>query len=291
MIPQISQAADDLIVACEVSSRATFEKKYRRPEWPGGASGITIGIGYDLGYADNAKIDRDWGGRLPDTMIDAMIPCLGVTGDRARAMVAAVRPKIDVSWDAAIYVYEHHDIPEWTQRVCSAIPGADRLTPDCIGALTSLAYNRGASFKNAGDRYREMRAIRSHVMAGELSLVDDEIRNMKRLWPNVRGLQIRRDKESDLWNIGLQPQPATPLPKSKPKEAPAPLAPPAGGGGGKEGGIGTVATGAAEQAAQHGGLNPWIVGGIVVAGVVITVGAIAYARHRNAQPVVARMKG
>lgn len=293
MTPQISQAADDLIVACEVSSRATYEKKYRRPEWPGGASGVTIAIGYDLGYATPSKIKSDWGDRLPGAMIDAMVPCLGVTGERAHGLLSSVKSKIDVPWDAAISVYEHVDIPEWTGRVCKAIPSAERLSPDCVGALTSLAYNRGASFQKDGDRYREMRAIRSHIIAGELNLVDDEIRNMKRLWPNVRGLQIRRDRESDLWNIGLKPQPATPLPKSKPKETPAPLAPPvpAGAPEAGTGSGGVVSTGGAAQQAAAAGWDPLWVAGIVVAGVVITIGTVAYIRYRRSQPVVARAKG
>lgn len=39
----ISQAAFDLIVNSEVSSRRTYENDYRRPERPGGQSGITVG--------------------------------------------------------------------------------------------------------------------------------------------------------------------------------------------------------------------------------------------------------
>ena len=37
-----SQAAFDLIVAQEVSSKAYYEKNYRRPEWPGEQSGATV---------------------------------------------------------------------------------------------------------------------------------------------------------------------------------------------------------------------------------------------------------
>src|SRR4051812_31767164 len=105
----ISQAADDLIVACEVSSKATYEKKYRRPEWPGVKSGVTIAIGYDLGYATTSKVKSDWGDRLPGSMIDAMLGCVGVTGDAAHGLLSNVRNRIDVPWNDAIYVYEHVD--------------------------------------------------------------------------------------------------------------------------------------------------------------------------------------
>jgi hypothetical protein len=296
MTVPISQAADDLIVACEVGSRAQYEKKYRRPEWPGGASGVTVGIGYDLGYATTAKIGRDWGDRLPGSMVDAMRRCAGVTHDAARSLTAEVRNEIDVSWDNGIAVYEITDIPEWTQRVCDAIPGADKLSPDCIGALTSLAYNRGASFKNQGDRYREMRAIRSHVMAGQIDHVDDEIRAMKRLWGNdQRGLLIRRDKEADLWNKGLVnakfdlPPPV----KSVPKEAPPPLVPTPKSGGAEAGTAAatTTTTGVTAQQAAAGGMGPLAIGCIILAGVVITVGSVAYIQYRRSQPVMARAKG
>lgn len=291
MTPAISQAADDLIVACEVSDRKTYEKKFRKPEWPGERSGLTVGIGYDLGYATAEKVHSDWTGLLPAEMIDAMTRCVGVTGESAHGLLSRVHDSIDVPWNAAIHVYEHVDIPEWTARVCRAIPGADKLRPDCLGSLTSLAYNRGASFTTTGDRYREMRAIRSHIIAGELALVDDEIRNMKRLWPNTRGLLIRRDREADLWNKGLSSTASPPEPKSKPSEAPAPLANPPGGGGSVSGSTGSIGTTAAAAKAVHSGFGPWVIGGIIVAGVAITVGAIAYERYRNSQPIVARAKG
>ena len=44
-----SQAAIDLIVREEVGSQARYKHKYQHPEWPGGASGVTIGVGYDCG--------------------------------------------------------------------------------------------------------------------------------------------------------------------------------------------------------------------------------------------------
>lgn len=293
MTAVISQAADDLIVACEVSSRTYYEKTLRHPEWPGGRSGVTIAIGYDLGYATKTKITSDWGGKLPGAMIDAMVPCLGLTGDDARRALPSVRNAIDVPWDQAIDVYEHVDIPEWTDRVCAAVPRADRLPPDCLGALTSLAYNRGASFQMQGDRYREMRAIREHVIAGELDKVPGEFRSMERLWPDMRGLRVRRDKEADLWTHGLAAPIVLAPAKSKPSEAPAPLVKPKSGNvekGAVGGLVGTATTEAATQASSsgHGTL---VVGGIILVGVVIAVGTVAYLHWHNSQPVLARAKG
>lgn len=293
MTPTISQESDDLIVACEVSSKAYYEKKLRKPEWPGASSGVTVGIGYDLGYASDAKIKSDWGDRLPGTAVDAMLRCPGVTGAAAHALLPKVRSLIDVPWNDAIYVYEHVDIPEWTARVCRAIPGAESLPPDCLGALTSLAYNRGLSFQSPQDRYREMRAIRAHIIAQDLDKVAAEFRAMKRLWPTVRGLQIRRDKEADLWEAGLRAPATAPMPKAKPSEAPKPLAEPATSKTGESvtgvGGAGATIAGA--NAATSSGLSPYLVAAIVVFGLVITVAVIAYINHRKSQPLLARAKG
>lgn len=293
----ISQAADDLIVACEVGSRAQYEKLYHRPEWPGGASGVTIGIGYDLGYATPEKIKNDWAGRrsVDPAMLVAMLSCSGVTGSSAQALTSQVRSQIDIPWDAAVDVYERVDIPQWTDRVCNDIPGADKLPPDCLGSLTSLAYNRGASFKNEGDRYREMRAIRSHIMAGELPAVSGEIRAMKRLWgSDQRGLLIRRDKEAALWDRGLAaPIPIRPAPPSKPQETPPPLAPAEKPGTPEVGtaGTGAVITGKVTHDAIQSGWSPTAIVVLAGVGLVVTLGTIAYVRYRRNQPIVARQKG
>ena len=55
MTDLISQAAIDLIVREEVSGKEVYERNYRRPEWPGGSSGVTIGIGYDVGAGVSEK--------------------------------------------------------------------------------------------------------------------------------------------------------------------------------------------------------------------------------------------
>ncbi len=213
---RISQAAFDLIVAEEVSSKAVYERKYRRPEWPGASSGATVGIGYDLGQTPRETIEADWRGRVPDSMLEAMLSCSGRTGADGRAATAGVRALIDVPWETAIVVHKECVLPRWEWRTINALPGADRLPPDCLGALTSITFNRGASFSNNGDRYREMRAIKAHLAAGNLALIPDEIRSMKRLWPDLPGLQKRRDREADLFKRGLS-APAAPV--SIPKEA------------------------------------------------------------------------
>jgi hypothetical protein len=75
-----SQAAVDLIVAEEVSSQAVYQARYQHPEWPGGASGVTIGIGYDCGYSPANTIQGDWGDKLPAPMVKCLQDVAGIHG-------------------------------------------------------------------------------------------------------------------------------------------------------------------------------------------------------------------
>lgn len=220
----ISQEAEDLIIAEEVSSKAVYEKRYRDPEWPGGRSGVTIGIGYDVGAGvkDKAQLWGDWRGQISDGMIRALEPCVGVTGDRARALLSTVKSKVDVPWSAAIAVFENVDIPRWSATVRRHLPNCELLALDSFGALVSLAYNRGPSFSNDGDRYTEMRNIKAHMAAKRFERIPAEFRAMKRLWPNQseRGLVARREHEAKLFERGLKMPAAPPVAKPVPAAAP-----------------------------------------------------------------------
>jgi hypothetical protein len=222
---QISQTAFDMIVAEEVTSKAYYERHYQRPEWPGVQSGVTVGIGYDLGQASQAKIRADWAGLVPPDMLEVMAGCAGFVGSAGQAKCAAVKNRILVPWDAAMHVFANRDVPAWTSTVMRAVPGSDKLTPSCLGTLVDTAYNRGASFNNAGDRYREMRAIRDEVRVGNLGAVPAEFQSMKRLWPGVSGLQRRCDHRIDLWRKGMAETPGSVTLAPSPK---APESPPTG---------------------------------------------------------------
>ena len=204
MAQKISQKAIDMIVEFEVTSKSYYERNYRKPEWPEGASGITVAIGYDLGYASPAKIRNDFGDKVDADTLEALVKYSGYKGESARAKLRAARSEIDIPWDIAMRVFMECDVPEWTEKVTSILPNCDKLSEDSLGALVSLAYNRGPSFKLAGLRYTEMRNIYEHMENEEFDEIPDEIRAMKRLWPNVSGLKRRRDEEADLFEEGLE---------------------------------------------------------------------------------------
>lgn len=220
----ISDAASELIVEQEVSSQKTYTAKYQRPERPGGASGITIGIGYDCGYSTPNQIRADWNGRISATMIEVLATrAAGLTGNAAQSRLGELRSQILVPWEAAISEFNEVEIPRWVGKVKQYLPNTELLPPDCLGALVSLAYNRGPSFNNSGDRYTEMRAIKAAMVAKRFSEIPAQFRSMKRLWntPSMRGLVSRREAEAKLFERGLAAgvpsRPAiTPVPTEKP---------------------------------------------------------------------------
>ena len=201
---KISKKAFDMIVGFEVSSEAVYEKKYRGPIWPGFKSGVTIGIGYDIGQTGAAVVQADWSGVISDAMLAALKTAVGVTGPAAQQRAAQLKGQVDVPFSAAIKVHSDRVIPRWVAVVEKALgPNTSSLSPDCLGALVSLTYNRGPSFSKAGPRYEEMRAIKDCVANRRFADIPAQFRKMKRLWPSTSGLPGRRDKEADLFQKGL----------------------------------------------------------------------------------------
>jgi hypothetical protein len=200
----ISADAFDLVVYYEVGGRAAYDKKYRRPEWPGAKSGVTIGIGYDIGQSSLEDFSKAWRGRLPVDQFDRLARTTGITGTGAAHLPAELRD-IEIPWEMAEEVFKGITIGKYGRLVLHNLAHARELDPRCFGALFSLVYNRGASFTNAGDRYREMRGIRGHMHDRNLAAIPGDFRAMKRLWQGqgLEGLLKRRDAEADLFQRGL----------------------------------------------------------------------------------------
>lgn len=204
-LPPISDKAADLILTFEVSSADAYSRLYQHPVWPKGQSGVTIGIGYDCGYVTSTQISNDWTKGLGQDAVTALSPICGLTGNAAQQALAGVQSVV-VPFDAANAVFRNVTLQRTTGQVIHALPNAAKLSPDCLGALVSLVYNRGASFSLQGDRYQEMRAIAADVQNNQLQDIPAQLRSMKRLWqndPNMAGLVRRRELEALLFEQGL----------------------------------------------------------------------------------------
>jgi hypothetical protein len=195
----------DLIVDEETGGMAYYNKTEARTDWPGGASGVTVGIGYDLGYATRAEIAEDWSPHVNPAMVKAMQSVAGIHGSAARGATHEIYSQVYIPWSTALAVFDKVDVPKWVAIVRKALPNTKELPLESMGALVSLAFNRGASFNNAGDRCREMRAIRTHMATREFRKIPAEFRSMKRLWPAGGGLWKRREHEAVLFETGFNP--------------------------------------------------------------------------------------
>jgi len=203
--PDIPTRAVAFIGMEEVSGRDYYDRFCSAPTWPGGASGVTIGVGYDLGY--QGSFDQDWSDLLTPAELQRLRPWLGVKGDAARQAPAQLAG-ILVPWASAWEGYIRRTLPQEVSKTQGAfVPSPARLLPRlCTGMLVSLVYNRGTAMTDdsADDRRREMRQIRDALAAGNYEAVPDLFRSMCRLWPAGNGLRARREREAELFEVGLQ---------------------------------------------------------------------------------------
>ena len=209
----ISPQATQFIIAAEVSSQQVYTAKYQQPTWPQGQSGVTIGIGYDLGYVTPAYLKEDWQGYIPDATLATLTQACGLTGGAAEQMTEKLKSQVTIPWDPAYKEYMEQVQPMYVGGVEQVLPNTGLLNQDCLGALVSLAYNRGYQAfdiqrdpKDPEDRYREMRAIKSDMQSKNFGDIPAQFRSMERLWVNIpsdAGLVTRREAEAALFAAGL----------------------------------------------------------------------------------------
>ena len=172
----------------------------RHPEWPGESSGITIGIGFDIGQEGPALTRQAWANHLSVDALQRLLATSTQRGEAARQMLPFVRD-IEIPWDAAEAVFKETTLPVYYLRTLRIYPQAVDLHGDACAALVSLVFNRGPSLD--GDRRREMLDIQTALKQGRVGAVPELLRSMTRLWPDSRGLRRRREEEAELFQRGL----------------------------------------------------------------------------------------
>ena len=194
----VSKRAADLIIQFEIGGRSIYEKSYQKPTWAGGDSGITIGIGADLGYMTEKEFLAAWSPNLNLNFINALRPVIGLKGQQAKAMLKGELLNVRVPYNVAYEVFVKYDLPKYWLKTKAIYPQLDTLNEDTQGALVSMVYNRGTSL--VGDSRTEMKAIVDLVAKQDYHGIAEEIEKSKRLWEDkkMEGLVLRREAESDL---------------------------------------------------------------------------------------------
>lgn len=203
---KLSEKALDLLIQFEVGGgKSYYDKFLARPSWPGYSSGVTIGIGVDLGY--DSSILNHLTGVLSGSQIARLKNTVGVKGTRAQGLIKGLRD-IVIPWDFAAKYFQEHTLPKYIEQTLNAFPGAENLPDDAFGALVSLVFNRGPLINNT-NRRKEMANIRSilaknsdNITPAVITAIAREVRAMSRFWTNntksSNDLNDRRNREADL---------------------------------------------------------------------------------------------
>src|SRR4051812_9996368 len=119
---EVSCESLSAIAAFEITSKSAYERQYRRPLWPGASSGVTIGIGYDLGMTTKAQIERDWQGWISDTDLQRLLTVQGIRGDSAKQLARSVAD-IQIAYDVAQTVFYQSTLPTFAAMTRATFPG------------------------------------------------------------------------------------------------------------------------------------------------------------------------
>jgi hypothetical protein len=200
----LSKKSLDLILEFEVGGGENYYNKFlKNPAWPGEQSGVTIGVGYDLGYVNKSEFSEDWKD-LPKEIFDRLYKVVGIKGYNAKNLIRGLRD-IVIPWELSLQVFNNKTVTKFYNLTQKTFPNFDNLPEDAKGGLVSLVFNRGSALE--GDRRREMKLIRdgmklvSNYDQKALSFIANQIRNMKRIWAGgsiEKGMNRRRDAEAKL---------------------------------------------------------------------------------------------
>ena len=179
---------------------------YERPQWPGYSSGVTVGMGYDLGYHSKDQIRKDWEGVASSKEIHAMLQVQGITGSSAKYRASNIRNQVHITWEEAGKVFDKVTIPRWARDTATAYRvGRGELHPDALGALIGNTFNRGTGMSSSGKK-REKYLIREAIKKGNYKVIPSLFREQRKHWPGTsgpNGLQTRRSEEAELFQAGL----------------------------------------------------------------------------------------
>jgi hypothetical protein len=192
----LSQEGIDAIIDFEVGGGRYYEDYLSgvcRPNT--GDSGITIGVGCDLGHLSKDEFEREWKEFLAPETFNKLIKVIGFRGWNAEDCLTGLA-SVYIPYATALAHFSKYTLPKWIERSRKLWPNWDSLLPLQRTALLSIAYNRGTSL--TGARREEMREMVELLKDNNLKGIPSLIRSMSH-WHTLNGLQIRRHKEAILF--------------------------------------------------------------------------------------------
>ena len=163
------------------------------PYWPGGASGVTLDPGFDLGHVEPDTFKKYYKDILSADEINQLNKALGVKGDAAKNLLRE-NPQwknIKVSRSEAAKIFPIAADKYW-KGILKRYPAlSNEDTPGSVQtAFLSLAYNRGIS--NPG-----INVLASSLNNKKWGDLADELASMQQDH-KLEGIRTRRRMEADL---------------------------------------------------------------------------------------------
>jgi hypothetical protein len=208
------QVINRVIMASEVGyahpdNWSYYNKKCSRPIVPAPdttESGVTVGIGYDCGQQTAQKILNDWKDYIPLAQAQRLAATAGLKKHAALAEANKMQD-IVIPVEVALKQWYEKKLAYFAKETARIYPNLPNLHPFEQTCLISLVFNRGT--KLDGDTRTEMKELVAATNLDDDKAMGRLFRSMKRLWPNTRGLQIRRDLEADFIEMADTPIPAS----------------------------------------------------------------------------------
>lgn len=188
----VSRLSTEKIIGWEVSSEAEYRKRYIMPVYPGAESGITVGIGYDLGYHTKQEITEDWGQYLSASETLFLAGYAGLKGARAKEEFKRMDVAPAIQYQIAEWVFMR-ELGNTAKKAVAAYPGLELLRPHAAGAIVSLVFNRGTA--KTGAKRAEMGALEAYIKVKGYNGMAILIKKMVKYWdgiPNVPGEEEKR---------------------------------------------------------------------------------------------------
>lgn len=150
--------AGKVTYAAEGSDQAKSHFFSRHVHWPGGASGVTIGRGYDMGGRTEAQVTRDLKeAGLSDEQAKAFAKGAGLKGKDAQKFVKDNRDKLGTIAPEVQYRLFNAQYPGYAQKaqdqytkatrdVKDAVPWND-LKPAVKDVAVDFVYQQGSLYK------------------------------------------------------------------------------------------------------------------------------------------------
>lgn len=185
------------VVEFETGGKLYYDKFLKKMNWPKGASGITMGIGADLGYMTKEEFEKFFSKYFTKEQCERLKNVIGLKRENAKNVLSKVKD-IELSWDNAYEAFIEWTLPKFWKMTKEIWPEFDKLKENAQIALVSIVFNRGNSTKGA--TRVEMLNIKPLVLKKDYAGIAEEIRKMKRIWVGKKqtGLLKRRDAEAKM---------------------------------------------------------------------------------------------